>query len=84
MAGKKKVVKDGIEEKIVKTLASGPQSSKELAAAVSTGDKELSSTLQRLKRQGKLKIVNRRRWALSSVGVCPECEGKGWVTADES
>ncbi len=71
-----------MEENVTKILTNGPKTNKEirdeLKLAKAKGDPELDRTLQKLRKDGKILIVQ-GRWALSSVTVCPSCEGRGWV-----
>ena len=80
---KTKAVSDNVVEKAVeKQLKKGPQSHKELREQLgrTRADPALGRTLQRLRRQGKLKVV-KGRWALTGgAKLCPKCKGKGWVS----
>lgn len=64
------------EAEVQKALEDGPQAKAVLAAR--TQDKKLDSTLARLEKAGKIQTVG-GRWVLTSLKVCPQCGGKGWV-----
>jgi hypothetical protein len=63
-------------------LKGGPKSNREMRAHLGlpsqTENQTLDRALQRLKRAGKLQLLD-GRWALVSVKACPTCSGKGWV-----
>ena len=71
-----------VEKAVSKQLKKGPQTHKELRTQLGRGrnDPALGRTLQRLRRQGKLKVV-KGRWVLSNgAKLCPKCQGRGWVS----
>ncbi len=79
-----KSTSDNVVEKAVQKQLKkkGPQSHKELREQLgrTRTDPALGRTLQRLRRQGKLKVV-KGRWALiGGAKICPKCKGKGWVS----
>lgn len=73
-----------MEEHVTKILTNGPKTNKELRdelrLAKAKGDPQLDRALQKLRKDGKI-LVLQGRWALSSVVLCPGCDGKGWVHA---
>ena len=73
-----------MEAKLKKILSNGPKTNKELRSALSDEgtkvDPRLDRTLQKLRKDGKVQVIN-GRWALSTIDTCPTCKGKGWVTA---
>jgi hypothetical protein len=74
---------DVTEQDVASALKKGPKSNKEIRAALSldTGkyDQRLDRELQRLRKTGKLKLLN-GRWTLATTAECPTCGGKGWVS----
>lgn len=71
-----------MEDKIKKALREGPKTNMQLRVELEVGcgeDRVFDRTLQKLRKKGEIKVIDRRRWVLSSVKVCPTCEGKGWV-----
>lgn len=68
-----------MENQLLKALKPGPKTNKELREQLSLGaDPKLDRTLQKLRKDGKITVID-KRWALSIVGTCPTCEGRGWV-----
>jgi len=67
-----------VEQSIQGALRLRPKGSKELRQELGMDNRELSRTLQRLRRRGALQVLD-GRWALTSVQQCPECEGRGWI-----
>ena len=83
----KKNAKGEVTEKSVATLLTkGPKSNKEiregLGLSTASYDPRLDRELQRLRKDGKLKLLN-GRWSLSTTGTCPTCGGKGWVAGTD-
>ena len=71
-----------MEEKIIKALQEGPKTNMQLRheLEVRAGeDRTFDRTLQRMRKKGEIKVMDRRRWVLANVKVCPHCGGKGWV-----
>jgi hypothetical protein len=71
-----------MEDEIKKALQEGPKTNMQLRheLEVKAGeDRVFDRTLQRLRKKGEIKVIDRRRWVLSNVKVCPSCAGKGWV-----
>lgn len=68
------------DDEVLEALGGGPKSNREIRdqLGVSSPNSVLDASLRRLKKQGKIKVVN-RRWVLSSARVCHECNGKGWL-----
>ena len=70
---------------ITTSLSRGPLNFREIQVAVATStgeplaDRVLDRALQKLRKNGKIR-VDGRRWVAESVKVCPDCEGKGWIT----
>jgi predicted HTH transcriptional regulator len=73
-----------MEDKVQKALKKGPKTNKELREELKLStdnyDSKLDQTLQKLRKQGKLRVIN-GRWSLVSFDICPTCEGRGWVKA---
>lgn len=71
-----------MEEKIQEILKKGPLSNRELRAELKLKgagyDAKLDRTLQKMRKEGKIK-VEKNRWFGSSLSVCSSCNGKGWV-----
>lgn len=69
-----------LEKAALKALKSGPKAISKLKALLPEEEtnKALARTLQRLRRQGKIKLV-KGQWAVETIEVCPQCGGKGWV-----
>lgn len=71
-----------MESKLTKILKNGPKTNKELRSEFTVPgaktDPKLDRALQKLRRDGKIKVVQ-GRWALSTVKTCPTCKGHGWV-----
>lgn len=69
-----------LEKQTIKALKSGPKTISKLKALVSETEtnEALARTLQRLRRQGKIKLV-KGQWAVETIEVCTQCGGKGWV-----
>jgi hypothetical protein len=69
-----------LEKETIKVLKSGPKSISKLKTLLpgEETNEALARTLQRLRRQGKIKLV-KGQWAVSTIEVCPQCGGKGWV-----
>ena len=63
-------------------LKQGPKSNKELRSELGaenkTSDPQLDRTLQSLRKQGKIKVVE-GKWHLASFETCPTCKGRGWL-----
>jgi len=78
IAKKKATSQAPSEASIERALTKGPRSNKELRTELGVEDKTLTRTLQRLRRRGVLKVI-KNRWVLSTVQICPTCEGRGWV-----
>lgn len=76
-------MKKDITDKVHHTVANGdPKTSREIRDDLSLGPEDtdlLDRTLQRLKKEGKIRVMDRRRWASGDVHVCSGCEGRGWV-----
>ena len=71
-----------MEDKIKDALKERPKTNQQLRfeLEVKAGDDRLlDRALQQLRRDGHIKILDRRRWVLTDVEVCPSCNGKGWV-----
>lgn len=71
-----------MEDKIRTALKAGPKTNFQLRVEleVKVGeDRIFDRTLQRLRKRGEIKVIDRRRWVLASVQVCSACEGRGWV-----
>lgn len=73
-----------LEEKVATALKGSPKSNKEireeLGLSVERYDQRLDRTLQKMRKAGKLKLLN-GRWVVASIEVCGACSGKGWVRA---
>lgn len=73
-----------MEEKIQEALKKGPRTNRELRAdlGIKGGkggyDAKLDRTLQKMRKEGKIK-VDKSRWIGLSVSICSTCDGKGWV-----
>ena len=71
-----------MEERILAALQGGPKSNRDLREALGldpeTYDSQMDRTLQTLRKQGGIRLVN-RRWALATVKTCTKCQGRGWV-----
>jgi hypothetical protein len=74
----------GDEELVKALLLEGPKTKKELKEKLEKMEgkgsvtEHLTVTLQKLKKQGKIKILE-DRWVLSGIDVCPCCKGQGWI-----
>ena len=66
------------DARVIEALGGGPKSHSEIQRILPSPDPTLDAVLRRLKKQGKIKVVN-RRWVLSSARVCLVCEGRGWT-----
>lgn len=79
MAGKTHAM---LETQVSEMLKAGPKSNKEMRAALGLStqhyDQRLDRSLQQMRKEGKLKLLN-GRWVVASTDVCPTCKGKGWV-----
>lgn len=71
-----------MEVAVNELLKHGPRSNKEMRSTLGLPSQKenqtLDRTLQKLRKAGKLHLVN-GRWALTTTQVCPSCGGKGWV-----
>ena len=71
-----------LEAAVAEMLKAGPKSNNEMRTTLGLPNQKqnqtLDRTLQRLRKSGKLQLLG-GRWSLSTVKVCPSCEGKGWV-----
>lgn len=71
-----------LETKVAGLLKDGPKSNREmrqaLGLAVQQNDQRLDRALQRMRKDGKLKLLG-GRWVVAGVEICKECDGKGWV-----
>lgn len=71
-----------MEAAVEELLKHGPKSNREMRTHLGlpgqSENQTLDRALQRLKKNGKLQLID-GRWALASVRVCPTCSGKGWV-----
>lgn len=71
-----------METKLKKILKTGPKTNRELRSELEIAptqfDPKLDRALQKLRKDGKIRVVQ-RRWALATVETCPTCKGKGWV-----
>jgi hypothetical protein len=80
----KKPEADVLEAEVEGLLKKGPKSNKEMRAALGLStqhyDAQLDRALQRMRKEGKLKLLN-GRWVVSHTGVCGTCGGKGWVNS---
>jgi hypothetical protein len=69
-------------EQNILALVRRPTSSREIRIALGFGEKRsdqrLDRALQRLRKEGKLKL-HAGRWAPVEVQMCSCCHGKGWV-----
>jgi hypothetical protein len=71
-----------MEEKIKEALQAGPKTNMQLRVELEVRggeDRAFDRTLQRMRKKGEIKVMDRRRWVLANVKVCPHCGGKGWV-----
>lgn len=70
------------EQNVASLLTKGPKSNVEMREALGLStqnyDQRLDRELQRLRKSGKLKLLN-GRWSLNTTTTCPGCNGKGWV-----
>jgi predicted transcriptional regulator len=66
------------DERVIEALGGGPKSHREIQRILPSPDPALDAVLRRLKKQGMIKVVN-RRWVLSSASVCSACKGRGWT-----
>lgn len=70
------------EEKVEGLLKKGPKSNKEMREALGLStqhyDQRLDRALQKMRKEGKLKLLN-GRWVTAHTQACPTCGGKGWV-----
>jgi hypothetical protein len=71
-----------MEDNVTKILANGPKTNRELREELklvkTQGDPQLDRALQKLRKDGKILVVQ-GRWALSTVVMCPGCDGRGWI-----
>ena len=71
-----------MEEKIQEALKKGPRTNRELRSDLglkgSGYDAKLDRALQKMRKEGKIK-VDKNRWIGLSVSICSACGGKGWV-----
>lgn len=78
----KKVEPEVLEAKVEDLLLKGPKSNKEMREALGLStqhyDQRLDRALQRMRKEGKLKLLN-GRWVVGHTKVCDKCGGKGWV-----
>jgi len=71
-----------IEDRVRQALKGGPKTNAQLRLDLAGhygNDRTFDRTLQRLRKQGTIKVIDRRRWVLVGVRVCTECDGKGWI-----
>lgn len=82
MKTKKTPEDDIITAAVQAALNKGPKSNKALRASLGTdgktSDPRLDRTLQNLRKQGKIKVVE-GKWHLAAFQTCPTCKGKGWL-----
>jgi hypothetical protein len=67
-----------VEKEALSALKNGPKTNRELKDQLLSNDSVLGRTLQRLRRQGKIKVVN-GRWTTAQAKICPKCQGRGFV-----
>jgi hypothetical protein len=71
-----------LESNIEVLLKKGPKSNKEMREALGLStehyDAHLDRALQKMRKDGKLKLLN-GRWVVGHTQVCDKCGGKGWV-----
>jgi hypothetical protein len=81
---KKKLKKPmlGMEQEVLDLLKNNPKSNKEMRQALGLStehyDPRLDRALQRMRKEGKLKLLN-SRWIVGHTQVCSTCGGKGWM-----
>jgi hypothetical protein len=80
----KKPESEVLEVAVEGLLKKGPKSNKEMREALGLStesyDPQLDRALQRMRKEGKLKLLN-GRWVVGHTTVCGTCGGKGWVTS---
>ena len=71
-----------MEDEIKAALKTDPKTNKELRQKLGLGtkdyDSKLDRTLQRLRKEGKIQVIN-GKWVLNTIKICPHCKGKGWT-----
>jgi hypothetical protein len=71
-----------MEEQVRKVLKKGPKTNRELREDLGLDtksyDQKLDRTLQKLRKEGKL-VILQGRWSLASIEACPTCHGRGWI-----
>lgn len=71
-----------MDDVVTKTLEEQPLSNRELRAklgfSVAEADPLLDRTLQRLRREKRIRLEG-NRWSADTIQKCPTCGGCGWL-----
>lgn len=81
--------REALAQAIKDILKSGPKTSSEVLEALCSGSTafpskhDLNRAIQILRRASEIHFgVAGRRWSLGDVHLCPQCQGRGWVSQD--